>query len=232
MTVKQTASRFVVFPASVEETVGRRRHKTRVYERRAAESEFADWYDTLVKNVGPVMTPGEVSLYVDVSRVAIHKRLDSGKLTGFVLELEADSAQAAGEKRRLREKSVTYIPYCEVAVWAAERRQRLKEDLEEEKRTLEETVESLQREVEELRAWRKDREQEDGMSGEDFFEDDLQEQAAAYFAGEEADRPLAMTIEAERQAAASGNGPAKKSVGRGGSVRRQNRREGSANHGS
>ncbi len=139
---------YVVFPQEAEPRLGLRVSGTRTYRRRGVESEFREWFTAVVEYIGPVMSVGEVSLFVDVSRTAIHKRITSGTLTAFIFDVQ----EGEGQKRRLREGSVTCIPFRECEDWARLRQESLAEEEQKERRLLEEENEALREELEQMKA--------------------------------------------------------------------------------
>ncbi len=201
---------FVVFPAEAEAALGSREDATRTYAKWGHESDFVDWYDALIANVGPMMTPGEVSLYVDVSRPAIHKRMQAGGITAFVLRLKPDEAQKSGKKRRLRASDVTYIPYSECQAWREERLGRLADAQRDEIETLEERLAKAEAEL----ARYKESEEQRLMLDPNYIPEDVREEMewersgpspedlAEAEAKARADRPLKEQIARERAEAA------------------------------
>jgi len=197
---------FVVLPADAEKTLGERYTKTRTYGRKGHESDFAEWYDALVTHVGPVMTPGEVALYVDVSRPAIHKRMQTGGITAFVLSLEADQEQEQGKKRRLRASDITYIPQSECQAWREERMARLSDAQQDEIDTLAEELARTKAELEKYKEQERQRRVEEW--GYDPEEAEEQEEGWTPSAAElrqieaeqEADQKLAQKMAKEREA--------------------------------
>jgi hypothetical protein len=56
----------------------------RIYRKYGSEADNAAWFDAALKFVGPVVSPGGAAMYARVSRAAVNKRLNSGKLTAFL----------------------------------------------------------------------------------------------------------------------------------------------------
>lgn len=115
----------------------------RTFCRVGNEKDFRGWYDVLAEAFGPMMQPGEVGLYLDVSRTTVSKRVESGRLTAFVFQVSGEEERT----RTLRQRDVTLIPWTECRGWDAERKKRMEDALREEVREGEDEVERLQREV-------------------------------------------------------------------------------------
>jgi hypothetical protein len=191
---------YVVFPQEAEQQLGLRVIGTRTYRRRGVESEFREWFTAVVENIGPVMSVGEVSLFVDVSRTAIHKRITNGTLTALVFDVQ----EGEGQTRRLREGSVTCIPFRECEDWARLRQESLAEEEQKERRLLEEENEALREEMARMKAER--RREEDAraawLAGEEVSpEDPAPEEWEVVDSEAENDRRLRERISRERAAA-------------------------------
>lgn len=150
---------FVKLPKNVAALFGERAENGRTYRFQGTADNFDTWFDNLIKHVGPVMTPGEVSLYLNVTRPAVHDRISKGNVSAFHFEFSADSELLA---RRLRENAVICIPYSECVAWRKVRRQRIDELLKDSRREVEAALAEerekaarekaeLQREIEKLK---------------------------------------------------------------------------------
>ncbi|WP_237764034.1 hypothetical protein [Terrimicrobium sacchariphilum] len=98
---------------------------TRIYRRESAsEEEIADWYDLLTQLVGPTVSPGGVSMYCPVSRAAVHKRVQEGKMSMFLFHVSHRKTTLFGKERVLRQSPFAYIPVSEAKAWRKELEER------------------------------------------------------------------------------------------------------------
>lgn len=127
---------FVHVPDHLREIVGEPDKGTRLYRVYASEEFTSVWFDALCEIChGPGMvSPGGVSMYAKVSREAVHKRLKSGKLTGFLFHVVTDSMLSkivGGNIKSLKfsGRPYCYIPTSECKAWALELESRGREPL-------------------------------------------------------------------------------------------------------
>jgi hypothetical protein len=101
-------------------TVGNPDPGTLIYRREGSEEEGAKWFEYVQFCFGPAVSPGGVSLYVPVSRAAVHKRLQAGLMTAFLFHTTHREGTFWGKERTVKTQPYVYIPVSECKVWAAE----------------------------------------------------------------------------------------------------------------
>lgn len=147
--------KFVELAEDVEKLFGSRDADGRTRRFRGCVKDFPGWFDNLVKHVGPVMTPGEACLYLNISRPTMYERIAQGRVSAFYFEFDQDEDAMA---RRTREKAVISIPYSECEGWKKVRSGRFNEEMMRENLELEEKLNKAQEELDRLRTnmWRED----------------------------------------------------------------------------
>ena len=109
---------FVKIPTDDLPIFGKRDPETRVYRREGSETEIAVWYDKIVSIAGPAVSPGGVCMYALVSRAAVYKAINEGRLTAFGFHVISKSRSVFGFKKKTRELPYVYIPVSEAKAWA------------------------------------------------------------------------------------------------------------------
>src|SRR5260221_8861715 len=97
---------FIKVPVGARRIVGEPTPGTRLYRREGSYEGYGEWFETLQElfksDVG--LSPGGVTMYVPVSRSAVHKRLKEGKLTGFTYYVTSDDKSFFGKKRTAKQR--------------------------------------------------------------------------------------------------------------------------------
>lgn len=113
-------SGFVKVPPELAQTLGKADTGTHIWRKRGMQDEAGPWYDALHAIPDEsFVSPGGVSMYVPVSRAAVHKRLKAGKLTAFTYQITGKVKTLFGE-RETRQTPYVYIPVSECKAWAEE----------------------------------------------------------------------------------------------------------------
>ena len=96
---------------------GKRDPDTRVYRREGTESEVGAWFDKIIDIAGSSVSPGGVCMYARVSRAAVYKAINEGRLTAFGFHVMSESRSVFGFKKKKREMPYVYIPVSEAKAW-------------------------------------------------------------------------------------------------------------------
>ncbi|HEX4084027.1 MAG TPA: hypothetical protein VHY22_03890 [Chthoniobacteraceae bacterium] len=115
---------FVEIPKELEEFIGKRDPGTRMYRRDGSQEESAVWFDVLTELIGPSVSPGGVGMYCPVSRAAVYKRIQEGKLSIFLFHVTHRKTTLFGKNKILRDRPYGYIPASEARAWREELEQR------------------------------------------------------------------------------------------------------------
>lgn len=108
---------FVKVPPSDAKYFGNCDKDTRVYRREGTDDEIAAWHDKILEVAGPTVSPGGVCMYAKVSRAAVYKAINEGRLTAFGFHIISESRAVFGFKKRTRELPYVYIPVSEAKAW-------------------------------------------------------------------------------------------------------------------
>ena len=108
---------FVEIPRKEAKCFGVRDPETRVYRREGSQDEVGEWYDKIVDIAGPSVSPGGVCMYAAVSRAAVYKAINEGRLTAFGFHVISASRSIFGFKKRTREMPYIFIPISEAKAW-------------------------------------------------------------------------------------------------------------------
>jgi len=132
---------YVVVPEKLLPIIGEQDGDSRVYRKRAPQEDAALWYEVVSKIAGPSVSPGGVLMYCPVSRAAVYKRIQEGKLTAFNFYPSGRKTKFFGGLISVREMPYCYIPVSEVKAWRKELEERAisqgkisQDDLDEAKR--------------------------------------------------------------------------------------------------
>lgn len=112
---------FVSVPNTPGHIVGTPDPGTRLYRAQLWSCQYQDWFlaiDQICQQRG-VLAPVAAADFINVSRVAIHKRLKEGRLTGFMFQevIDANSMDAGNSPKG---QPVCFIPFTECLAWANE----------------------------------------------------------------------------------------------------------------
>jgi hypothetical protein len=112
---------FVKIPRELSLVVGKATTGTRVFRREGSQEECSKWFDMIFRHIaGGCVSPGGVSMYVPVSRAAVHHRLKKGLLTAFTFHVVEDEKSFFGTTRKRKSRPYGYIPVSECKAWAEE----------------------------------------------------------------------------------------------------------------
>jgi hypothetical protein len=95
-----------------------------MYRRDGSQEESAVWFDVLTELIGPSVSPGGVGMYCPVSRAAVYKRIQEGKLSIFLFHVTHRTTTLFGKNKILRDRPYGYIPVSEAKAWREELEQR------------------------------------------------------------------------------------------------------------
>jgi hypothetical protein len=117
---------FVKIPPELKKFIGEPTPGTRFYRRSGTREECSEWFDAIAEYVeeGAGVSPGGVSMFVPVSRAAVHHRLKNGMLTGFSFYVTEDEKSFFGTTRKRKGRPYVYIPTSECKAWAEELKRR------------------------------------------------------------------------------------------------------------
>lgn len=112
----------IEIPSELRPLLGEQDPGTRIFRNFGDQAHYAEWFDAIVKHVGPTLSPGGVAGFVHVSRVAVHKRIKAGKLTAFMFYAPENNERLPIYLRLFRDPAnpYMYIPYEECVAWAKE----------------------------------------------------------------------------------------------------------------
>ncbi|MEO6033629.1 MAG: hypothetical protein ABIQ35_00070 [Verrucomicrobiota bacterium] len=125
--MKQPEFPFVEVSDYARPIVGEPTPGTRLFRREGSYEQFGEWFEALQRifrsDVG--LSPGGVTMYVPVSRSAVHKRLKEGKLTGFTYYVTREDKSFFGKKRKAKQRPYIVLSISECKAWAEELKRRL-----------------------------------------------------------------------------------------------------------
>jgi hypothetical protein len=98
--------------------VGDYDEETRSYHAYGEESQVGYWYEALNKCVRGVVPSSGVSMFVPVSRAAIHNRIKDGRFTVFYFHSKPATNGLFRNKKEARESAYIYVPVSECKAWA------------------------------------------------------------------------------------------------------------------
>ena len=92
---------------------------TTIYKEKGPFHVAQAWYYALKLAVGDVIAVPSVSLYIPISRNAIHKRIKEGRLSCFQFKIEYSKDDKVSESLA-RERPHAFVPVSECEVWLQE----------------------------------------------------------------------------------------------------------------
>jgi hypothetical protein len=117
-------STLIEIPERAEPIIGTPDEGTRIFRKEAPEEEAGHWFDALDELFGPLVSPGGVSMYAPVSRAAVHKRVQEGKITAFCFHITEKRKGWFGRLHVKRESPYVLIPVSEAKAWRQELEER------------------------------------------------------------------------------------------------------------
>lgn len=120
----ETEGGLIVIPEQLRPVIGLADEGTRVFRKDGGGDERAYWFEALADIVGPMVSPGGVSMYAPVSRAAVHKRLKEGRMTAFCFHVKRTHKGLFGRVQEIRESPSVYIPSIEAKLWGEELKER------------------------------------------------------------------------------------------------------------
>ena len=101
--------------------VGKQQKGTRMYRREGTFKESGEWCVAMDKEFDDqFVSPGGVCMFVPVSRAAVHKRMQEGRLTALFFHVVHDEKTFFGNVRKAKASPFVYIPVSECKAWAKE----------------------------------------------------------------------------------------------------------------
>lgn len=116
---------YVEVPEEVRWVAGEYDEDTRSYHAHGDESQVGYWYEALNTCYRGLIPVSGISMYVPVSRTAIHKRIKAGDLTTFHFHSRPASKGVFANKKEARETPYVYVPISECKNWAREIRAKM-----------------------------------------------------------------------------------------------------------
>ncbi|HUL51100.1 MAG TPA: hypothetical protein VLU94_00815 [Candidatus Nitrosotalea sp.] len=113
---------FVEVPKELRPIVGEPTPHTRAYRREGTYDQCREWYEALGEHFdGDVgLSPSGVSMFVPVTRAAVHKRIREGKLTAFAFYVTKEATSLFGSKRKAKQRPYIFLSVSECRAWAEE----------------------------------------------------------------------------------------------------------------
>ncbi|MFA6546953.1 MAG: hypothetical protein WCS99_21230 [Limisphaerales bacterium] len=125
---KDTPFPFLNVTGELAKLVGKCDKDTRVYRAEGSYDESGEWYERLLELTDDsFVSPGGVSMFVPVSRAAVHKRLKEGRLTALCFHVVHREKTFFGTTRKAKARPYIYIPVSECKAWAKELQERFGE---------------------------------------------------------------------------------------------------------
>jgi len=118
---------FIEVLAEARRIVGEPTPGTRLYRREGSHEECGEWFEATGKLFGGDvgLSPGGVTMYVPVSRAAVHKRLKEGRLTGFAFYVTSKETTFLGKTRKAKQRPYIVLSVSECKAWGEEMKRRL-----------------------------------------------------------------------------------------------------------
>src|ERR1017187_9505039 len=113
---------FVEVPRELRKIVGEPTPGTHAYRREGTFAECGQWFEALgdCYQGGVGLSPSGVSMFVPVTRAAVHKRIREGKLTAFAFYITKEEKSFLGVKRKTKQRPYICLSVSECKAWAAE----------------------------------------------------------------------------------------------------------------
>jgi hypothetical protein len=111
---------FSVVPEKLGWVAGEYDEETNSFHQHGHEGEVGYWFETLTKHLGPLLAPGQVNMYVPVSRTAVHSRIKRGDLTTFYFHSKPATEGLFLGKKEPRESPFVFVTSRECEFWAHE----------------------------------------------------------------------------------------------------------------
>jgi hypothetical protein len=118
----ETEFPYLVITKKDRALVGKKDPDTRIYRRGGPQSDSGKWLNGLCDRFPDehFVSPGGVCMYAGVSRAAVYKRINAGKLTAFCYHSTKWRRTLFGGVRKTRETPFMFIPTSECEAWGKE----------------------------------------------------------------------------------------------------------------
>ena len=126
LTLWQLIFRISKSPNDCKASLAHRSKAREFTQREGTYEESGRWFEDLAAAFPDdnFVSPGGVAMFAEVSRAAVHKRLNEGKLTAFAFYVTKVERTIFGHRKKLRQNPYMYIPVSECKAWAKELEQR------------------------------------------------------------------------------------------------------------
>jgi len=135
---------------------GKQETGRRIFRREGSFKKAGMWHQQLHQQVGAIVSPGGVSMYVSVSRAGVYRAIKEGKITAFCFHATEDRKTLFGRKYKLKQRAFVFVPVSECQAWAKELEDRA-EYIEKIKDKSPAELLAMARELERLQGTEKDR---------------------------------------------------------------------------
>lgn len=140
-------ARHVVLTDALKAAIGKADSGTRIYRAEGDRNDYIRWWETLVRHFPRgLVSPGGACPYAGVSRAAVHRAMQQGRLTVFAFHLIGERRGIFGSKF-VREEPYQYLPVIELKAWKLELEERIGH-LARSAETVEQLREMIRRELE------------------------------------------------------------------------------------
>jgi hypothetical protein len=117
---------FIEVPKELRKIVGEPTPGTHAYRQEGTFAECGRWFEAIgeyyMGDVG--LSPSGVSMFVPVTRAAVHKRIREGKLTAFAFYITRQETSFLGVKRKAKLRPYIVLSVSECKAWAIEMKYR------------------------------------------------------------------------------------------------------------
>jgi hypothetical protein len=118
--MSSTDFQFVQIPEHLKPIIGTPDRGTRLFRRFGSSEDYRVWWDAVCEICGEegAVSPGGVSMYAQVSRSGVHKRMKEGRITVFLFHVVKGVSRLTRREKLENSVAYTYIPGLECKAWA------------------------------------------------------------------------------------------------------------------
>lgn len=103
---------------------------TLIYRKCGSDLECREWFKTVVEiTSGMIVSPGGVTVHCNVSRAALHKKLNTGGLTAFCFHVTETCSTLFGKRTFIQKVPYMYIPIYDLQEWEKELQEKVSSKL-------------------------------------------------------------------------------------------------------
>lgn len=116
-----TINAYEEVPEAYKEIIGEPDAGTRLYRAEGGQEDFEKWYNTVREICSDgIVSPGGANMFAPVTRAAVYKALQEGRLSAFFFHITKKYKSWRGKEIKYRNSPYGYVSVRELKIWKAD----------------------------------------------------------------------------------------------------------------